>query len=446
MPPRRGEADNLQQAPSLVPSCSPSSLQWSVHIPKKEGAKKVMFFLSLQNRHPQTAFKLSELYSYCTMLRKRGAGVVNAGTWRLHWSCCSTQLGLVCPFLHEWGVMGWGGKGRCWGNGRGSSMPLHTPLPREWGRGGGEVLGAVCLCAPLLCEWGRVELGVACPHVPHADRVVWPRGKGGAGGGMPVCTPLPREWGLKSGGPGVAPLCAPFLRKQGGAKREGEEGRGRGRGDTERQSGVPLCAPFRMNGREGGWPASCAPFHVYGVVWTRGKEWGQSQCGEMGQWALCAPYLHAKGAAAVNAGERGHRAFPFRREWGVEGCPLLYRKLLYGNGGGKGGRVILDSVAEAACACHVSALVIGFARTIGGLISSPLFHPPLPPPPPAIPAPFMSKRGRKRIGQHPTPSPSLHAGKGVHKGNLKGAAHKGMLLPLPFPSVCATRFVGKGGT
>ncbi|KAH9012281.1 hypothetical protein EDB84DRAFT_1444771 [Lactarius hengduanensis] len=33
MPPRRGEADDLRQAPSLVPSCSPSSLQWSVRAP-----------------------------------------------------------------------------------------------------------------------------------------------------------------------------------------------------------------------------------------------------------------------------------------------------------------------------------------------------------------------------------------------------------------------------
>ena len=35
----------------------------SSHVPKKEGAKNITFFLSLQNGRPRTAFELSKLYS-----------------------------------------------------------------------------------------------------------------------------------------------------------------------------------------------------------------------------------------------------------------------------------------------------------------------------------------------------------------------------------------------
>ncbi|KAH9075027.1 hypothetical protein EDB83DRAFT_2549624 [Lactarius deliciosus] len=56
--------------PCLAPKCvTPERyrvrdrLSASSDIPKKEGAKNITFFLSLQNGRPRTAFELSELYS-----------------------------------------------------------------------------------------------------------------------------------------------------------------------------------------------------------------------------------------------------------------------------------------------------------------------------------------------------------------------------------------------
>ncbi|KAH9018298.1 hypothetical protein EDB84DRAFT_1442491 [Lactarius hengduanensis] len=80
-------------------------------------------------------------------------------------------------------------------------MPPSHAYGVVWPRGKGGARGGIPTCNPLLCEWGRVELGM-------------PREKGGAGGSVPVCTLL-----LCGEGRGQRVVC-PFC-KWGGAKREG---------------------------------------------------------------------------------------------------------------------------------------------------------------------------------------------------------------------------------
>ncbi|KAH9172352.1 hypothetical protein EDB89DRAFT_1906211 [Lactarius sanguifluus] len=191
----------LSQMESLRDRLSASS-----HIPKKEGAKNITFFLSLQNGHPQTAFELSELYSYRTMAHENG---VWARQMRAHgdragpaarWLGRRAWLGLMHPFLREWGRARvpshapfhvWGGVPayntilREWGRAR-CGVPSRTPFPH--------VRGGVSACNTLPREWGRVGLGVACPRVPHAYVAARPRGKGRPGGSRARMPPF-CEWG-----------------------------------------------------------------------------------------------------------------------------------------------------------------------------------------------------------------------------------------------------------
>ncbi|KAH9021559.1 hypothetical protein EDB85DRAFT_2188607 [Lactarius pseudohatsudake] len=230
------------------------------------------------------------------------------------------------------------------GEGRGWHALVYSPRPRKWGRVGGR-------------EWRALAYGVARP-----------KGEG-KGRGMPSRASIPRvrggkgrcqgQWGREAACPRAPPV-----------RTNGEGWAGdrmppcctygvawpRGKGYRGRRARVH---PFRANGEgRGGWPASRAPFRVYGAVRTRGKGQGRSRHGDVGrpafarplsarmglrgqegrggadaEWwgkcpcatlprerggadegegrareaegrqALCAPYLRAKGVATVNAGK-----------------------------------------------------------------------------------------------------------------------------------------------
>ncbi|KAH9028003.1 hypothetical protein EDB84DRAFT_1439706 [Lactarius hengduanensis] len=94
---------------------------------------------------------------------------------------------LACPLLARTGRRGKGGREVPGG------VPMCDTLPRKWGKGGA---GGGASHAPFphvrggaakgegmpgaACEWGRVELGVACPRDPRT----YGRGQGGKGGGV----------------------------------------------------------------------------------------------------------------------------------------------------------------------------------------------------------------------------------------------------------------------
>ncbi|KAH8983735.1 hypothetical protein EDB92DRAFT_1819365 [Lactarius akahatsu] len=123
-------------------------------------------------------------------------------------------------------------------------MPACTPFPvngEGWGRGSR---------APFLHVWGGVAKGREVPGAVYLHATPFcANGEGWS-------------WGWR-------------------ALREGEEGGSGSEGDVERWGDVPSCAPLPHEwGREERWPASCAPFHTYGALWTREKGWGGGQHGE----------------------------------------------------------------------------------------------------------------------------------------------------------------------
>ncbi|KAH8996263.1 hypothetical protein EDB92DRAFT_1814281 [Lactarius akahatsu] len=201
---------------------------------------------------------------------------------------------LTCPLLAHTGQRSQGGREvpgsipvcntllREWGKGGARSGALHAPFPRA--RGGtakGEGMpGAVC-------KWGRVELGAACPRVPRTYGAAAKGGREGPGG-----------------------------RVLGGAKREGEEGRG----DTERRGGVTLQGTKggrgdgetvdKGEGRAGGdgenrWQRDRAP-HANGAQGGRGdgalpsaqmgwhRQGGKGEEGEGGGMPSCTPPLYRR--------------------------------------------------------------------------------------------------------------------------------------------------------
>ncbi|KAH9028476.1 hypothetical protein EDB85DRAFT_2256199 [Lactarius pseudohatsudake] len=254
-----------------------------------------------------------------------------------------SSVPLRAPFPHVRGgtAKGKGYRGRCARmhpfrpNGEGWSRgwrALTFPVQTGWhGQGGREVPGAACPHAPpLLCEWGREGPGgCACPRVPpfraNGEKAMR------RGSGVPSCAPLLREWGRERGGQPRVPLSV----RTGQRRQEGRGGAG---------GNMPLCSRFpRAADREksgGGSMPSCATLPRKRGGADRGEGTREAE----GRW-VCAPYLRAKGGAAVNAGERGWEE---RRG----GC-------VHTQYGGKEGRVVLDPVTEATRACHVSASVKG---------------------------------------------------------------------------------------
>ncbi|KAH9057115.1 hypothetical protein EDB83DRAFT_2316084 [Lactarius deliciosus] len=163
--------------------------------------------------------------------------------------------------------------------------------------------------------------------------------------------------------------------------------------------------------------------------------------GDRGRQALCAPYLRAKGAAAVNAGEgrSGWATYPGAPLCAMQGRQPVtdeggeYIRGGEGKGGKRGGRVVLDPVAEAkrtpgprACALHVQRV-------------SPPPHPRHPPISATVP---ICVERRKRPGLRP--SPASHTAPFVLRQGTLGEMHEGLLPPSLSP-VRATPFAQKGG-
>ncbi|KAH9164770.1 hypothetical protein EDB89DRAFT_1911918 [Lactarius sanguifluus] len=261
----------------------------SSHIPKKEGAKNITFFLSSQNGHPQTAFELSKLYSYLHLCflsksdygaRKRGVGAVNAGRWKPRRPRCATRrgAGASCAPSHTNGApLGWGG------------MPLCAPCPHIRGGAVGKEsvvpLGGVPLCTPFRANgegsrrgsrparpfptctglWKGEGEGAVCPHDPsRAYGATWLEGWGQGGmpsrvsflqggrsggevdverwGGLPLHTPFPHEWGREGMGV-MSPV--PHVQRCGRWK-------GKGRGCRGEGATCPSCPFPRVRGDAAG--------------------------------------------------------------------------------------------------------------------------------------------------------------------------------------------------
>ncbi|KAH8985775.1 hypothetical protein EDB86DRAFT_2832991 [Lactarius hatsudake] len=156
---------------------------------------------------------------------------------------------------------------------------------------------------------------------------------------------------------------AEFESRNGIGRMARPSGKGRGRGET-----YPRAPAFRTNGVPrtgergggGGVPSCALP-----------RKRGGADGGEGRRRALCAPYLRAKGAAALNVGEGvGGRLTLVRLSRAMQGkgasaCPLasgvgreerrvgVHTQFCTVEWRGKGGgRVVLDPVAEAKRACH----------------------------------------------------------------------------------------------
>ncbi|KAH9016168.1 hypothetical protein EDB84DRAFT_1443223 [Lactarius hengduanensis] len=317
--------------------------------------------------------------------------------------------GVACPrappLPREWGRERSGGR----------ACPSRAPFPRE--RGGtkreGVGPGAACPCARSFHanpnggrgerERGRrpVLVRTFCANGQRGQE-----GRGGAGGNMPSCTRFPRAADRGKSGGGGMPSCATLPRKRGGA--DGGEG-------TREAEGVAGACP--LSACEGG---------------------GGGQCGERGKGASACPL-----------------ASPFQREWG-RGGRRGEEGVSTPNTGGKEGRVVLDPVAEATRACHVSASAVSCAHS--GCHHLPPLPVTLPSPPPF---PFAVEK-RTQEGQAGAPPPPLHRtpprsrvdrdalGKGAHmkRGGARGHAAP-LPLPLPYPlsaSPCSRGKVAHEGT
>ncbi|KAH9027832.1 hypothetical protein EDB85DRAFT_1892838 [Lactarius pseudohatsudake] len=329
--------------------------------------------------------------------KREGKG---AGATRRAGRCCAPPFrvnvegkGHVPPFRAN-GVARRGKGKRAGATRRGGAVCPHTPPfhANEEGEAGGVACPRVSPVRVFLPshaltphEWGGVDKrdgagagptwrgGAVCPRTPPVE------GRAGADtgwwGGVLPYAPLPREGKGRAGG-----SHAPFPHIQ---ARPSRKRRGRGQALVR-----PLFARMGCRGqgkRQRRRHALVRPPSTQ--TWWRGQ--GEGRAGEVGgRQALCTPYLRAKGAAAVNAGEgRGGQltlvhpslramqglwpASPFRANEGVgrrgEGgeetwVGLLSHTIPYEctNCGGKqggegkaGGRVVLDPVAEVKRACHI---------------------------------------------------------------------------------------------
>ncbi|KAH8989493.1 hypothetical protein EDB92DRAFT_1817160 [Lactarius akahatsu] len=316
------------------------------------------------------------LPSYAPFPRKGGG----AGKWWPGVACTHMPLfctyGVACtqcaPFRANgegWGAGGdvpsrasilriRGGKGR-W-RGRRGAMPCAPPFCANgegWGAGGGEVEGAMgrgggmLSRTPLPREWGRVGgqgwCALMCLHPARTGREGEVEGAMGRGGGMLSRTPLPREWGRV--GPGVAcPRVPPSHMYQGGvAKGEGEVPgascpraplHGKGGGGADRGQGGPGATV-----RRGGGVPTCVPsmWHGHGGRGGAGGEWGTAGpptlpfrangvAREGGRHALVRPpFLHAMGQRSVRERGRGGQGLTLVR-------PLSALERGGGQCGGKG--------------------------------------------------------------------------------------------------------------
>ncbi|KAH9024112.1 hypothetical protein EDB85DRAFT_2182010 [Lactarius pseudohatsudake] len=354
---------------------------------KKEAAKKVTFSpvitkrTSLNDIWAHFALLLSTSI-FClshTIVRKWGAGAVNVGTWRQRQSCCATCREASCAPSHANGAPRDGAAcprippvrayGAAWPRGRGCHAPCVRPFCAngkggvggvvEGGRGGAGGDRVSLMPLPMHMGWhgqgGRgpgvvkgegnnMERG---QHVPHAPSRV-------------SLTPLPARTGHHGQGgreaPGVACPQGDAVKGEG----EGPVAMGRGAGCPSPRA-PPFCARWRREGSGGHVP----PFHANGVA-QRGNGKGQGQRGEA---CPCAPPFHAnrvqtgeKGGPRRPGSGRGHYVplicLRSGQQWsmreGALACvPFLTRKEeRRGRRGKEEG--VLDPVAEATCACHIS--------------------------------------------------------------------------------------------
>ncbi|KAH9014469.1 hypothetical protein EDB85DRAFT_1899198 [Lactarius pseudohatsudake] len=332
-------------------------LSASSDIPKKEGAKNITLFLSLQNGHPRTAFELSKPYSYRTMAREnRGVGAVNVGR--------RGRLALVRPFPREGGATGWGrlalaGPFTCVPHGvargkdgaggwralaYGAARPKGAVDDRVRGRHGSSPSvrkrkGGTGVACPLAARTGWGGHGGRGVAEGDGERERHPRAERGWGwraltctlpvhvrGGVPLYTSLPRARGRV--GPGIVCPRVPLPACTG---RRGHGGRGRAEGDGERGR----RAHANGKGGGGGGTGSCAPLpRLRGGVVKRARE---------------VPMATERGGAAR------HLCAPLPRKLGREGpgvaCPRVYHSPFPRRGGavkgeGEGRRALVLSAAK----------------------------------------------------------------------------------------------------
>ncbi|KAH9027617.1 hypothetical protein EDB85DRAFT_1892909 [Lactarius pseudohatsudake] len=349
LPPSRSTTPKPKLNPTTMDRLSASS-----DIPKKEGAKNITLFLSLQNGRPRTAFELSKPYSYCTMAcENRGVGAVNAGAPRPCRPRCTIrrEAGTACP---------------------------RAPLPARRGR---HWLGAACPRGPLsACAarrgqgegWGR---GVACSRVPggatkggrgrRSEGAAWvlpfrAKAEGWDQGGVPPCCVYGagRSRGKGSGrgrrGEGAASSCREGLRVACPHVHPSRARTGRcalvhlpsarmGKGGAVTGEGEGL----RATGRGGGAPTRTGRVGV-ACVWRRSQRGGRGR-GRRGEGAACwsaplpcecgrvgpgrVPLCRARGGGVVKRA----REVPTATERGG-GAPLVRTPSTQtGKGGARGG-------------------------------------------------------------------------------------------------------------
>ncbi|KAH9051356.1 hypothetical protein EDB83DRAFT_2316843 [Lactarius deliciosus] len=446
-------------------------LSASSDIPKKEGAKDITLFLSLQNGRPRTAFELSKLYSYRTMARENGLWARRA--W----------LGLVRPFPRERG-----------------GVPMCTPIcvnGEGWGRGWRAL--AYPLPVPVCTPSARMGKGGTEGGVPsrRAYGVARRREKGGAGGYVhPFCTNREegREWerGRCREAGRCALIASPFRangewRGRGWralacplSARTGQRGQGKWEAEGDREGrrafmrpstrmgkggagdSVPLCPPFRANraGRPRGkrWDWRCALVRparmghmgegeVTGETVRLPRGWGGAdrgggQCGGRGSRGATYPGLRANGAAGdASSFRRKWAEMGGRRGWEGEGReekdfahPILYESGGTQDSGGKswGGapECAHGTLSEAKRACH------GLERPFP-LLSPPASSPTL------FAYPICVEKGPQK-GRPTPPSPASRAERGARGGGGGGGAREHAAATLS--PVRGTPFVRKGDT
>ncbi|KAH9071013.1 hypothetical protein EDB83DRAFT_2313744 [Lactarius deliciosus] len=458
------------------------------HVLKKEGAKKVTFSLSSQNRHPRTIFRAQ----FVLLLAAREG---DCGTFP---SCpvrAAQRLALARPHSTRMGWRGHGGRVRAEG-GRwmGSGVPLCAPFCAN-GMAWGQERGAVCPSASLPHERGGADKGKG-------------RGRGWQGEGRRSGLPLHAPFLLKRGDANKRGGEKPGMMQRGGAARivhtpSTRIGKGGIRGDVlcsrapflrvravrPRGDGLGLHAlAFRTDeadvevGKRRGGSVRPPPFlRVKGwrSVWGKGKRGltlvhpsldtnGVTRNAEEGGIGLpsCVPFSTQMGWARGEGGDEGGRQGirrggmgPVRTPWQKQNMPATYTYVA-------GTFCFLGAhPPPPAPLAHLIRIKKGTQE--GGLTPFPFLcitrkkraheesggargHAA----PPSLPLPYIctaSSVQNEREGTCPPlsilPGPSLHPisvpphlrGKGVHEGTLAPP------LPIPRPSpVRAPTFAGEG--
>ncbi|KAH9171420.1 hypothetical protein EDB89DRAFT_1907087 [Lactarius sanguifluus] len=381
--------------------------------------------------------------------------------------------------------------------GAGRDVRSCTPLPpewEEWGRGSRVLAGPLSACLALARpqfartgmreggggadaeRWGGMQL---CAPLPRAmgkglgSRAPFPRV-------LPSHAPIPRERGgadkrERAGagqtwrGGAVCPRTPPF-RANGVAR---TKGKGRGRGGR--------APPFRANGKGRGRVASpctggsakgkgegpgamcphAPPFHANGVVHTGRREdppdggghWDSGgQCGGGKEWVgdlpSFAPLPRKRWRRPQGGRERPGRgkvaaacfcAPTFRANSAARRAyrrgPICEGRLNLARGGKEGRGRVVDPVAEAKRACHISIIASRHPvachsiRSESGLQRIPSSRRP----------PHLR---RKEDGPHPSPSPTITRRPVRAQTGVRGALERGVHevtrhhpLPLPGPSL-----------